>query len=179
MKTHNAISVQSFGDARKFVCHTFVEVFDGNKELSRLLEKSILDYSKSYCIEKKHILAWSNIHFRRIYLRKYRSILFNLKDVTNTSFKMGIMNDKLNVKDVPYMSYVDVNPPIWNDILSKIQQREINTIIADNKELQEGAIQCKICKMYKTKHTSVQIRRADEPMTTFVSCLICKKNWKM
>ena len=30
----------------------------------------------------------------------------------------------------------------------------------------------------KTTYTQAQIRIADEPMTTFVTCLNCNHNWK-
>ena len=41
-----------------------------------------------------------------------------------------------------------------------------------------GMYRCGKCKQNKTTYTQVQIRRADEPMTTFVQCLNCNNNWR-
>jgi transcription elongation factor S-II len=43
---------------------------------------------------------------------------------------------------------------------------------------QEGFFTCNRCKSKKTTYYQLQTRSADEPMTTFVSCLNCDKNWK-
>ena len=34
------------------------------------------------------------------------------------------------------------------------------------------------CKTMKTTYYEMQTRSADEPMTTFVSCLNCENRWK-
>ena len=41
-----------------------------------------------------------------------------------------------------------------------------------------GQYKCGKCKSNKTTYTQIQIRRADEPMTTFVTCLNCGNGWK-
>lgn len=41
-----------------------------------------------------------------------------------------------------------------------------------------GMYRCGKCKQNKTTYYQAQIRRADEPMTTFVICLNCNNNWK-
>ena len=34
------------------------------------------------------------------------------------------------------------------------------------------------CRTYKTTYYQLQTRSADEPLTTFVTCLKCNKRWK-
>ena len=46
------------------------------------------------------------------------------------------------------------------------------------KENLVGLFKCGRCKSKKTTYYQLQTRSADEPMTTFVSCLNCEKNWK-
>ena len=41
-----------------------------------------------------------------------------------------------------------------------------------------GQYKCGKCKSNRTTYTQIQIRRADEPMTTFVTCLNCGNGWK-
>jgi len=40
------------------------------------------------------------------------------------------------------------------------------------------AFQCGKCKQHKTKYWQAQTRSVDEPMTTFVHCLVCDNHWK-
>jgi transcription elongation factor S-II len=37
---------------------------------------------------------------------------------------------------------------------------------------------CGKCKQRKTTYYQMQTRSADEPMTTFVTCLVCENRWK-
>ena len=37
---------------------------------------------------------------------------------------------------------------------------------------------CRKCKKKKCSYYQMQTRSADEPMTTFVSCLSCGNRWK-
>lgn len=48
------------------------------------------------------------------------------------------------------------------------------------KQLQNltGAFKCGKCKTWKTIYEQKQIRSADEPMHTFVTCLNCDNRWK-
>lgn len=41
-----------------------------------------------------------------------------------------------------------------------------------------GLYKCGKCKSTKTTYNQIQIRRADEPMTTFVTCLNCGNGWR-
>jgi len=41
-----------------------------------------------------------------------------------------------------------------------------------------GMFRCGKCKKNNCTYFQMQTRSADEPMTTFVSCLECGKRWK-
>lgn len=41
-----------------------------------------------------------------------------------------------------------------------------------------GRFPCPNCSSYNTLSTTLQIRRADEPPTTFAKCLACSESWK-
>ena len=68
-------------------------------------------------------------------------------------------------------------PEIWQDIIDdKIRREQIL-----KKELQQTAtdqFKCGKCKARKAIYVQVQTRSADEPMTTFVTCLQCGNKWK-
>jgi transcription elongation factor S-II len=41
-----------------------------------------------------------------------------------------------------------------------------------------GQFKCGKCKSVKTTYYQMQTRSADEPMTTFVTCMGCGNRWK-
>jgi hypothetical protein len=50
---------------------------------------------------------------------------------------------------------------------------------ADNCKGETDQFKCGKCKGRRTSYYQMQTRSADEPMTTFVSCLICNNHWKV
>jgi transcription elongation factor S-II len=48
---------------------------------------------------------------------------------------------------------------------------------ADNQS-ETDMFKCGKCKQRKTKYYQMQTRSADEPMTTFVTCINCGNRWK-
>jgi len=42
----------------------------------------------------------------------------------------------------------------------------------------EGMFKCGKCKSTKTRYYQLQTRSADEPMTTYVTCISCNSHWK-
>jgi len=67
---------------------------------------------------------------------------------------------------------------MWDPILKKIKQREMNTIMYDNNEkMVAGILQCFECKSHFTKYVELQTRSADEPATIFAQCSECGHHW--
>ncbi len=94
--------------------------------------------------------------------------------------KSRIVDKKVKTKDV-----IDMRPEnLWPDgpYAMKMQERIHKEIrkayLAQELKNQEGFFTCGRCKSKKTTYYQLQTRSADEPMTTFVSCLNCDKNWK-
>lgn len=49
--------------------------------------------------------------------------------------------------------------------------------VAHDKDY-KGIFKCEKCRQYKTTYYQMQTRSADEPMTVFVTCHVCKLTWK-
>jgi DNA-directed RNA polymerase subunit M/transcription elongation factor TFIIS len=47
-----------------------------------------------------------------------------------------------------------------------------------NEKDYKGLFRCNKCRGYKTTYYEMQTRSADEPMTVFVTCHVCKLTWK-
>ena len=64
----------------------------------------------------------------------------------------------------------ELDQKIHKDMRKEYFKREI--------QQQDGFFKCGRCKSMKTTYFQMQTRSADEPMTVFVSCLSCGRNWK-
>ncbi len=67
----------------------------------------------------------------------------------------------------------------WNHKDYDIERQNLkqqDDFIENPFEVEEGVIECK-CGSKKVFSYSKQVRSADEPMTTFATCTVCKKSW--
>ena len=65
--------------------------------------------------------------------------------------------------------------PEFDDIIFK--QKEQDDFIVNPFEVEEGVLTCPKCSKSRTFSYSKQTRSADEPMTTFATCMNCKHKW--
>lgn len=65
--------------------------------------------------------------------------------------------------------------PDFNDI--RHTQKEQDDFIVNPFEVEEGVLTCPKCSKSRTFSYSKQTRSADEPMTTFATCMNCKHKW--
>jgi len=70
--------------------------------------------------------------------------------------------------DGPYAKEIEIG------IHKQLRKEYMN----NEKKNQDGFFKCGRCKSMKTTYYQMQTRSADEPMTVFVSCLNCERNWK-
>jgi transcription elongation factor S-II len=133
------------------------------------LQQSTNDYSLQYLkIKKRH-----ESFFENIYISKVNDIYYNLNPKNNKYLILAILDNKVAIENVPYMSPQELFPKNWEFI---IQKRENNILNKDYME--ESVYVCKRCKEKKCFSYQLQTRSADEPMTTFVNCVACGFKWK-
>ncbi|XP_052173275.1 transcription elongation factor TFIIS [Diospyros lotus] len=110
---------------------------------------------------------------------KYRSIIFNLKDPKNPDFRRKVLLGQVKPERL-----ADIAP---EEMASDERQRE-------NKQIKDKALfdcerggppkattdqfKCGRCGQRKCTYYQLQTRSADEPMTTFVTCVNCNNHWK-
>ena len=138
------------------------------------IELSIFEYSLNYCMNNKY----EQNYVRPVYYDKLNEILVNLdenkKGINNKTFKKNILLGKIKPNSVAFLSPSQIHPEKWHHIIKKkeyIEQRENNIVYSD-------AYKCYKCGESKCKITQVQTRSADEPMTTFVVCVVCHNTFK-
>lgn len=138
------------------------------------IELSIFEYALNYCTNNKY----DSNYVKPIYQDKLNEILVNLdenkKGIKNKTFKKNILLDKIEPNSVAFLSPAQIHPEKWAHIIKKkeyIEQRENNIVYSD-------AYKCFKCGESKCKITQAQTRSADEPMTTFVVCVVCHNTFK-
>jgi transcription elongation factor S-II len=158
---------------RANVCHSLNAIIQNDK-YSLNLEKGIFNYSIKEASSRKIIKKWDNINFVQIYVDQFRSIYFNIK---NENILQKI-KDKLIKPDVlAFMTHQEMNPDRWKILIEKKIKRDQSKYKTD-MDAATDIFNCKKCKSNKCSYYQMQTRSADEPMTTFVSCLECGARWK-
>jgi DNA-directed RNA polymerase subunit M/transcription elongation factor TFIIS len=142
------------------------------------LEKSILNYSSDRAIDLREEPAWDNHKYANIYKHKFLQLQHNLKH--SPVLKGWILDKKVKSKDVIEMRPEELWPdgPYAKKIEEKIHKDLRKAYLAQEIKNTEGFFTCARCKSKKTSYYQLQTRSADEPMTTFVTCHQCDRNWK-
>ena len=138
------------------------------------IESSIFEYALIYSLNNKYDKNYT----RPTYDDKLHFILTNLdennKKINNKNFKSNILSGKINPSYIAFLSPQQVHPEKWAYLIKKkeyVEQRENNIAYSD-------AYKCYKCGESKCKITQAQTRSADEPMTTFVVCLVCHNTFR-
>jgi len=110
---------------------------------------------------------------------KYRSIMFNLRADNNTDFRRRVLIGQVRPERLP-----DIPPEEMASDARKQENKQIKAKAMFDCE-RGGApkattdqFKCGRCGQRKTTYYQLQTRSADEPMTTFVTCVNCNNHWK-
>lgn len=107
-----------------------------------------------------------------VYADKFRDIFENLKDdshLQNHTLKPSLISRRLKARLVPFMAPEQIHPEKWADLLKKRQFR----IDKEQNMATTDLYKCFKCGERKCKVTQLQTRSADEPVTTFITCMVC------
>jgi DNA-directed RNA polymerase subunit M/transcription elongation factor TFIIS len=104
------------------------------------------------------------------FLELYRSRAMSL-------YACRALADSMNPEEFANSSEVDLHPERWMTLLNQVAERD--KALYSKKKTANTQMYCSGCKK-KTNcdYYQMQTRSADEPMTTFVTCLECDKRWK-
>jgi len=135
--------------------------FDSNEVETAILTKCVKD-SQDWFIDQ----SWDNPVFLNLY--RNRAI-----DLYRYRQLMPTMSTEAFVNSTPMIQ----NPERWAEIAESISQKD--TATHSKKQTASINMHCRRCKK-KTRcdYYQMQTRSADEPMTTFVTCLDCDLRWK-
>ena len=145
-----------------------------NIKISENLEKGIFNYTLEECERKNLIKKWANEFFGIIYIQKVKAINFNLNspDLLNKLIKK-----EFKAHEFAFLNHQLMRPDLWDDLLEKKRIKDENKF-TPKIEASTDDFTCFKCKSKKCTFYQLQTRSADEPMTTFVTCLDCGNRWK-
>jgi DNA-directed RNA polymerase subunit M/transcription elongation factor TFIIS len=158
-------------------------IVDGkyNKYLNEYeLEHHIYNYAINKCNKELIQASWDNKIFCIIYFDKFKSIMSNLSKnygVDNIDIKKLLNKHKIDAYTLVNSSVIKLNPSIWHNLIDekrKCEEIQKQKIMAQSTTLYK----CYKCKKNKCTYYEFQTRSADEPSTTFISCLNCGNKWK-
>ena len=142
-------------------------------ELGRNMEKSLYN-SVGQGISNTH-----TAHFSSVYKSKFMGLMKNIE--RNPSIISRIKSGELKSS-----KFADYPPDVLEpnglfsqkkvELYKKALEREKAKAESDNSYV--GLLKCGKCKSVKTTYYQMQTRSADEPMTTYVTCLNCQHKWK-
>ena len=151
-----------------------------NKKISKNLEKGIFNWAIQKGRNDKIIRKWNNSYFVRLYICKVHNILLNLNKssyVGNNLLLKRLKKREFEAHELAFMSHQEMFPQKWKSLIDKKIKRDEN-MCTTNMESATDEFKCYKCKNRKCTYYQMQTRSADEPMTTFVTCLICGSSWK-
>jgi transcription elongation factor S-II len=143
-------------------------------KISVNMEKGIYNYAVKEASTKKVVKKWDNPHFVQIYVDRVRSIYFNLN---NESLLQQLADGTIKPHVVAFMTHQELRPEKWEKLIQEKIQRD-KYKYETNIEAATDTFKCRKCQSNKCTYYQMQTRSADEPMTTFVTCIDCGNRWK-
>jgi transcription elongation factor S-II len=150
------------------------------KTISLNLEKGIFNYTIQTGRQKNIVRKWDNPIFAMIYIDKFKSLLLNLNSkssVHNSYLLKKIKNGNFKAHELAFMTPQEIFPENWKELIDAKIKRDKSEGTVDLSAATDEFF-CFKCKKRKCSYYQMQTRSADEPMTTFVTCMLCGNNWR-
>jgi len=150
------------------------------KKLSFNLEKGIFNYAIQTAHLRNIVRKWDNKAFVMIYVDKFKGLLLNLNvksTVKNKELLKRLKNGEFKAHELAFMTHQELYPEKWKYLIDKKIKRDKSEGVVDLSAATDEFF-CFKCKKRKCSYYQMQTRSADEPMTTFVTCLLCGNNWQ-
>lgn len=144
-----------------------------DEKASLNLEKGIFNYTLKEAEQRKIVKKWDNKFFIQIYISHLRSILSNLNDKLINDVKSGTIKSHT----IAFMTHQELDHDRWADLIEIKSKRDKNKF-ETNVAAATDTFTCRKCHKNQCTYYQMQTRSADEPMTTFVTCIPCGNRWK-
>lgn len=146
----------------------------------RDLERAIFEVTFTRAQKIYIPLNWKSPLFCEAYRQTLRSVFSNIhpkSPVNNHRLLCRVKQGEFALSDVPSLTSYEMYPENWFELKDKLLQRE-QKILEGNKSRATDQFQCRRCQKKECTYYELQTRSADEPMTIFITCLNCGKEWR-
>jgi transcription elongation factor S-II len=147
----------------------------GDDSICLNIERGIYNYALKQAMSQNVVKKWDNPYFVLIYVNKLRTLLTNLR--RSETLSKRVSEKQILAHEVVFMTHQDIEPGRWDALIEAKKIRDEHkytpTIDANTDNFTCGKCKSKRCSYYQ-----LQTRSADEPMTTFVTCIDCGNRWK-
>lgn len=144
------------------------------------LERGIYNASLNEAKTRQIPLTWEHETFRWIYEMVAKRAIANFNPDSYVGNKHLIerwKDGEFTLDQIGGWSSYELKPMHWKDLKDQLLKRE-QRILEGNMSMATDRFRCSQCKEKKCSYYELQTRSADEPMTIFVKCLNCGKQWK-
>lgn len=146
----------------------------GTGTIASNIEKGIFNWTIQHATKNNIVKKWSNPFFITLYIDRLRSVYINLKKPDVSS---AVISGNIKAPELAFMTHQEICPDKWKQLIEDKKVRDKQKY-EPNIEASTDNFTCNKCKSKKCTYYQLQTRSADEPMTTFVTCLECGKRWK-
>ena len=145
-----------------------------NSKISSNLETGIYNATLENAEQHNVVKRWDSVGFVQLYSDRLRSIIRNMD---NPELLERIQSKSIKAHEVAFMGHQDMHPKRWSALIEAKKLKDENRY-APRVEASTDNFTCYKCQSKKCSYYQLQTRSADEPMTTFVTCLDCGNRWK-
>jgi DNA-directed RNA polymerase subunit M/transcription elongation factor TFIIS len=150
-----------------------------DEKLSNKIENSIYNYTIEQSKIKGIDTNIENKFFKRIYVNKFITLYNNLDEnsyIKNKSFLKRTLENEYDIENIAFLTPQEINKEHWKKYLDR-QMANDDFLCSRTTGIKTSEYKCNRCKQNECTYQLLQIRSADEPMTTVINCLNCGHKW--
>lgn len=159
---------------RQKISKKLEKILDDEHKIAENLEKGIYNFCIKEAGERNIVKKWDNAHFTQLYLDRLRTVYINIQ---KGELKTKILKKEIKAHEIAFMTHQEMAPEKWRQLMEDKKIRDENRY-APKLEASTDNFTCRKCKSKECSYYQLQTRSADEPMTTFVTCIKCGTRWK-
>jgi DNA-directed RNA polymerase subunit M/transcription elongation factor TFIIS len=144
------------------------------------LERGIYNHTLAEAKKRNIRRVWENPEFQSLYEITARRTVSNIDPksyVQNTRLIQRLREGEFLPHDIAAMGFAELLPEKWGDLTEASIKREAKMLEVD-KSAATDMFRCSKCNKRECTYYEMQTRSADEPMTQFIRCLNCGKQWR-
>lgn len=161
---------------------TFQELVGEHCDEGDLLQLEMGIYNASLEEAKRRMvpLTWDHTNFKWVYGMISKRTAANFQPdsyVGNNDLIARWKDGEFTLDMIGQWNHYDLKPSHWKDLKDQ-QFRRDKRILEGNLAMATDRFRCSRCQKKMCTYYELQTRSADEPMTIFISCVNCGKQWK-